>query len=141
MSRTVAIERLSKAIGYPQEVPVEAGSFDFLVDGEMISAEAEVKKAGEGRILLKTVLTEDEEVAGRLATYAVGRLLKENAVLAWDFENRAAILWTELNTRRLSDGEVRRAFESFCESADWWRERVKESGVPGNAPDKFLIRP
>jgi len=141
MSEKGGLTRLAKAIGYPQEVPAEAESFNFLVDGETISAEAEVKKLGEGEewVLLKTVLTEDEEVAGRLATYAAGRLLKEKSVLAWDPEKRAAILWERV--KRSGEGEERRAFESFCESADWWRERVKEEGSGHTNTPAVMIRP
>lgn len=140
------IARLAKAIGYPQEVPAEAESFDFLVDGEVINVSCSaagvraLPSATEGALLVfQTVLTEDEEVAGRLTMYAAGRLMKETAVLAWDPEKRAAILWERV--KRSGEGEERRAFESFCESADWWRERVKEEGREVRGAPAMMIRP
>jgi len=140
------IAGLAKAIGYPQEVPAEAEAFDFIVDGETIGVSVADGRArspsaphGGASLLFQTVLTEDAETAGRLAAYAAGRMLKEAATLAWDPEKKSVILWEKVEFE--GQGHGRRAFESFCESADWWRERVKEQGHGHAGVAEMMIRP
>lgn len=130
-----SIERLIKAVGYPMRVPDGALSFTLLVDGMEIVAE----EAG-GRLRLKCRLTSDESSLPRLAGYAAGRILREDAVLSCDREG--AFLWREV-APGAGAATLQGEFEAFADSCDWWRERL-EQRPGGDEPSPFpemTIRP
>ena len=131
-----AIQRLAQAIGYPDEVPEGAASVTFRVDGREMTA----VESG-GRLVLRVVLQAEpaDDLVERLAGYAVGRMLKEEATLAWDPELDALILWQAVPAQA-ADGVLRRFFEVFATSADWWHARVREDGEVSSIPE-MVIRP
>ena len=138
-----AVERLAEAIGYPETVPGGALSFTFTVDGTEIAA----RESG-GRLLLERCLWQtadgDDETALRLpatlARYAAGRILREEATLAWDPNRDAAILWQDIPAAAPAE-RLRRFFEVFTASCDWWAERVKETLTPEPAFPEMVIMP
>ena len=138
-----SVERLAEAIGYPEAVPGGAMSFAFTVDG----AEVAVRESG-GRLLLERRLWQttdgDDETAVRipatLARYAAGRVLREEATLAWDPNREAAILWQDIPASA-PDERLRRLFEVFTASCDWWAERVKEALTPEPVFPEMVIMP
>ena len=115
--------------------------FTMRVDGMEILAE----EVGE-KIVLSYVLTDDESLLPMLAAYAAGRMLREDAVLAYGEigGGRSAFLWQDAP----SDADARamlRLFETFMDSCDWWRDRVSALRV-GNmevpeADRAMVIRP
>ena len=130
-----AIECLVAAIGYPERPPGGAMSFTLQVDGADVLAE----ERG-GRLRLSLTLSTDETQFPQLASYAAGRILKEEATLS---AGEASIfLWQDAPAD--SDGRVfSRLFETFMDSCDWWRARIGErSGGEGlGASEMFMIRP
>jgi hypothetical protein len=100
-------------------------------------------EAYNGRIVLSRVLTEDASMLPQLASYAVGRILKESAVLSCD-EKAKAFLWQDAS---LDSGErgMLRLFETFMNSCDWWRERIDAMGGNGSGAgeedETMKIRP
>ena len=132
--RSNAPERLLVAIGYPEMVPNADGSFTLRVDGkEVLVAESA------GRIALSHVLTEDDSMIPTLAAYAAGRMLREDATLAYG--RRAAFLWQDA-AADADDRILVRLFETFADSCDWWRARLDERGK-GDAVEisEAVIRP
>ncbi len=131
-----AIERLVEAVGYPERVPAGAVSSTLRVDGMEIAA-----KEQEGRIRLEYVVTHDESLLPSLATYAAGRLLREDAALAW---GDGAFIWQDADAGA-DARSLLRFFETFMDSCDWWRARVDalggREGVPSSGPETFMIRP
>ena len=131
----MTVGRLLAAIGYPVRAPEGALSFTLLVDGVEIVASEEA-----GALRLTCRLTDDASQVPRLAAYAAGRLLRENAVLACD--GRGAFLWREVDGGTEAPA-LRRVFEDFADSCDWWRARLETQpdaeGAP--APSEMLIRP
>ena len=129
------LEKLSEAIDYPEPVPAGAESFTFRVDGGDVVAQLLGK-----RLVLSRVIDRDEHDLPQLAAYASGRLLKEEAVLAWDERAAACILWQELpdsvEGRRLT-----RFFEEFMASCDWWLARAVELNAPPPPFPDIVIRP
>lgn len=124
-----------KSIDYPEEVPVGATSFTLQVDGAEIVATA----AG-GALRLVCRLTDDAAELPRLAEYAAGRMLREDAALACD--GNGAFLWQE--TAAAADAHaLRRTFETFADSCDWWRARLEERPADAEAPSfpEMMIRP
>ena len=131
-----AIERLTEAIGYPERVPAGAASFTLQVDG------GEIQASETGNALrLVCRLTDDAAQFPRLAEYAAGRMLREDAALACDQEG--AFLWQE--TSATGDAQaLQGAFETFCDSCDWWRARVlsdSDGNDIGQSPDEMRILP
>jgi hypothetical protein len=137
VARRSCVERLLRAIGYPDRAPEAALSFTLLVDGVEIVASEE-----DGRLRLVCRLTDDAAHLPRLAEYAAGRMLREDAVLAFDQRSGAAILWREVDGSA-DERTLQRAFEDFADSCDWWRERIAAQSGDQEAPafPEMMIRP
>ncbi len=130
------VERFLKVIDYPGVIPAGALSFSLVVDGGEI-----VVREVNGRLVLMKVLAsgEDELDLGRLAGYAAGRMLREEAVLAWDPDDNQLILWQDVSAQA-SDDILRRFFEVFATSVDWWMARVRDDRAYQHIPE-MMIRP
>ena len=137
VARRSCVERLLRVIGYPDRAPEAALSFTLLVDGVEIVASEEG-----GMLRLVCRLTDDAAHLPRLAEYAAGRLLREDAVLAFDQRSGAAILWREVDGSA-DERTLQRAFEEFADSCDWWRERIDMQGGAQEASvfPEMMIRP
>ena len=114
------IDRLPKAIGYPaDEVKSDGGSITLVVDGYAVRASER-----RGRLILSCSLgNPSDEDLQRFASYATGRMLREEAALAWDPVARELVLWQAVPAQA-TDEQMRRVFEVFCVSCDWWGERL-----------------
>ncbi len=132
-----AITRLLEAIDYPERPSTGATAVPLLVDGGTIVAEDV-----DGRLRLVCRLTDNADDLPRLAAYAAGRMLREDAVLASDAAG--AFLWQETPTGADAH-RLRRLFEAFADSCDWWRARVEaRRSVDGSSDSLFsemIIRP
>ena len=136
-----SVDRLLAAIGYPERVPGGGAFSRILVDGMEVFVEE-----SEGRVILSHVLSGDESMLPTLAAYASGRMLKEDAALAYGEpvpgESSAAFLWQSAPAGSDSRALVR-LFETFMNSCDWWRERVAalRGGEESSPPETMMIRP
>ena len=129
-----AIERLAQAIGYPETIPEGAVSFEFRVDDVPI-----VARMQGGALQLRWAFPPDLEL-GKLVGFAAGRLLREEAVLAWDPASERAILWQGA-PKGADDRALVRTFQAFLNSRDWWDERVRELTAPKTKLADLVIRP
>lgn len=126
---------LGRAIRYPDDVPSGAFSFSFLVDGGAVEATVE-----RNRLILRRDLAAAEEVDLALfAGYAAGRVLREEAVLAYDPETDRVLLWQDIPAEAEAS-LLCRFFEVFAASCDWWLARVK-GGETASAVPEMMIRP
>ena len=132
---TTAITRLAQAIGYPEEIPAGARSFVFQVDGYAVEA---VEEAGRLRLACRFPQVGEEGDLVRLAGYATGRFLKEEAVVAWDPEAEALMLWQDVPATT-GEALLRRFFEVFMMSCDWWRARVEDAVVVSHMPEMVIL--
>ena len=135
-----SIKRLLAAIGYPERTSGGPLPFTLRVDGMEVS----VEETADGRILLSHALTDDDSMLPALAEYAAGRMLVEDAVLAYGAPNHQAFLWQDA----AADADARelvRFFETFMDSCEWWRDRVKALRVGGmevpESDSAMVIRP
>ena len=130
------LDRFLTAIGYPEKASEGATSFSLLVD------DGEVLVSAEGvRLVLSRVLSREPEELPRLASFVPGRMLREEAVLAAEpAPDGAAFLWRELPADA-SPAAMQRAFESFCDSCDWWLDRISEFSAPEPEIPPMMIRP
>ena len=135
------IERLAEAIGYPDEVAAGAVDYTFAADDlEVRATEADGRLKLEGTVYVPPRDGSGDETVVKLADYAAGRILKEEAVLAWDPGSDAAILWQEFPSDAGS-ADLRRFFEVFLASLDWWRDRAADAQEPEVRLPEFTIRP
>ena len=136
MTEPNALARLLKAIDYPDECPPDARAFTLTVDGgEMALSERN------GRLTLQKVLRRPDGAAvdlAALAGYATGRLLKEDAVLAWDPTEMAPILWQDVPAEA-SETVLRRFFEVFATSCEWWMARLGEAQAAERIPEMMIL--
>ena len=130
-----AMGRLALAIGYPQEVPEDAVNFVFNVDGGEIRA-IDLEK----RLVLLREISRVEEDLARLASYSVGRTLRENAVLYWGERSGAAMLSQEIPASATAH-ELKVFFETFADSCDWWLARTAAEPVDSTSFPEMVIRP
>jgi len=111
--------------------------FTFRVDGMEVLAEE-----SDGRLVLSHALSDDDGLVPALAGYAAGRMLREDAVLSYG--NRQTFIWQDAPADADAHG-LRRLFETFADSCDWWRARVDalRGGEPAGSPppETVLIRP
>ncbi len=134
----VGVEKLgplAHALNYPRGVPEGAADFTFLVDGLEIHASAQARG-----IVLWFTLACSEALLPELAQYAAGRLLREDATLAWDAQHATPFLWQELPLAA-DEGTLRQGFERFADSCEWWLARCAEKEVPQSVFPDILIRP
>lgn len=117
----VSIERLLEAVGYPKgETSLRDGFTVLQVDGWELQV-----REDRGRLVLSHSLgAVSAEKLRELATLAAGRILREEAVLAWDPASGAPLLWQAVPSSATSE-QLRRVFEVFCSSCEWWDERLK----------------
>lgn len=127
--------RLALAIGYPQGISADSVDFVFKVDGGEVRA-IDLEK----RLVLLREISRDEEVLPRLASYAIGRILRENAVLYWDERTGAAVLSQEIPLPATTH-ELKVFFEAFADSCDWWLARTAAEPVDSTSFPEMVIRP
>ena len=129
------VGRLALAIGYPQEVPADAVDFTFKVDGGEIRALDLEKRL----VLLREISREEDELL-RLASYSVGRILREDAILYWDERIGAVVLSQEIPVSATAH-ELKVFFETFADSCDWWLARTAAEPVDPASFPEMVIRP
>lgn len=130
-----SISSLAIAVGYPEKVADDVGVFTFSVDGEEI-----VAQSLSSRLILKRYLDVPFDNLSVFASYAAGRMLREDAVLAWDDRAERAFLWREI-PEKAAAAEMKAAFEDFADSCDWWVQRAAEIDAPKSVFPDIMIRP
>jgi hypothetical protein len=129
------ISKLASAIGYPERVADGSPVYAFRVDGWELIAETMGN-----RLVLKRYLDVDYGDLPLFASYVAGRLLREEAVLAWDDKSQKALLWREIPPNA-NPSEMKNAFEEFADSCEWWMQRVLDIHAPKSLFPDVLIRP
>ena len=133
--KETALNALAKAIGYPEEVPLGSVSFAFSVEDGAVEA-----TVANGRLILTRDLAAAADVdLAAFAGYAAGRVLREEAVLACDPATDRVILWQDLPAAA-DAALMRRFFEVFAASCDWWLARVRGAETAAAIPE-LMIRP
>ena len=130
-----ALENLCEAIAYPDPLPAGAEVFQLRVDGGVVAA-----RLLSGRLVLSREITRAEADLPKLASYAAGRLLREEAVLAWDESTGACILWQECPANA-SSAQLLHFFETFLTSCDWWLARVADLAAEPIVTPTLVIMP
>ena len=130
-----AVNRLCEAIAYPDAVPEAPASFILEVDGADVTA----RILGH-RLVLSKVIDRNESDLPRLASFAPGRMLAEEAILAWDERAATCILWQAV-PENADPATLVDFFEKFMDSCDWWTARAVELNAPPVVFPDIMIRP
>ena len=126
---------LASAIDYPLGVPADAVEFVFKVDdGDVIAQDLE------RRLVLSREMSREEDDFPRLASYSAGRILREDAILYWD-ERRGAVMLAQEISASAAPHELKRFFETFADSCDWWLARTAAEPIKTVSFPEMVIRP
>ena len=134
------VRRCLAAIGYPaEEIPAVLASSRLTVDG----LEFRIRSGVSGVRFEYSLGAADDAKLVRFGAYAAGRLAREDAVLAFDPSANEAFIWQGV-PRIDDDGAIRRVFEEFAVSAEWWHDRLAPEAAPGAGGaerPELVIRP
>ncbi len=129
--------RLARAIGYPDAVAADAARAALLVDGaEMVASD----EGGRAILQATVAVGPSDETLAALAGFAAGRILREEAVLAYEPKADAALLW-QAAPQGADALALRAFFRTFTASWDWWRARAAELESPKPSFPEVMIRP
>lgn len=130
------------AIGYPLDEIGTEEPVTLLVDDMRVQVRDE-----RGGLILRYVLGKGSLLdVAQIAGFAAGRMLKEEAVLAYDRAADEVILWQKLPA---NEALMKTGFELFMSSCEWWRAAVDAQSRGGEglrakvngAEDEMRIMP
>ena len=74
-----------------------------------------------------------------LTSYAMGRSLKDDAILSYDTKNKKLLLWQTLKGL-IDDETLVSTVEAFLSTGEWWRQRLQApQAVPSAAPPSHTM--
>ena len=68
-----------------------------------------------------------------LMSYAMGRSMKDDAILSYDTKNKTLLLWQTLKGV-ISDETLVSTVETFLATGEWWRQRLQAPQAVQSAP-------
>ena len=68
-----------------------------------------------------------------LTSYAMGRSLKDDAILSYDTKNKKLLLWQTLKGV-IDDETLVSTVEAFLSTGEWWRQRLQAPQAAPSAP-------
>lgn len=129
------IAEIGKAIAYPEEVPAGATEFTFVIDGRGVR----VCESGKRRIASCVLAGAGKaQAVAYLAGLAAGRMMKDDATLAWDADEHALVLWQDVG---MDNRTIVGRLEDFLNALDWWMGRTEGGETAMMMPSEFIIRP
>ncbi|MBR6058847.1 MAG: type III secretion system chaperone [Victivallales bacterium] len=76
-----------------------------------------------------------------LTSYAMGRSLKDDAILSYDTANKSLLLWQTLKGV-IDDEMLVSTVETFLSTGEWWRQRLQAKQTPSSSqPQTMFFRP
>lgn len=81
------------------------------------------------------------EMLLNLTSYAMGRSLKDDAILAYDTDKKTLLLWKALNGV-MDDDALVSSVEAFLAAAEWWSQRLQGTAATAPPPpNAIFLRP
>ena len=76
-----------------------------------------------------------------LMSYAMGRSMKDDAILSYDTKNKTLLLWQTLKGV-ISDETLVSTVETFLATGEWWRQRLQAKQMTASSqPQTMFFRP
>lgn len=137
-----AISILANAIGYPESIREDLQEVELAVDEGTVKVVNSAGRLRLERVLLKCEPGNElhEQVIVDLAGFAAGRILREDATIAWEPDSSTVVLWQDVPAS-LPPEKLKRFFEVFMTSCDWWIDRVAERMEPKPIFPEMVIMP
>ena len=135
-------EKFMRLVRYPQANASPDGRTTLVFDGQPVLFQEDG-----GGLKLQTdlpALPEDAEARRetllKLMGYAMGRSLKDNAILAYDSSRKTLFLWQPLGGV-IDDETLVSQVEGFLAAAEWWRLRLqRQDGAASSNPQTLFSR-
>ena len=127
------VAHLAEMIGYPDLPSERDKSCELIVDGHRIRV-----RDANGGLEVRMDLDANRGRLSELAGFAVGRILNDDVVLAFDDDDGRPFIWNAL-PMSLSDAELLRGFERFIDACDWWTARVSHDSDSSAWPINGIV--
>ena len=131
----VLTEKIMRLVRYPQAEASPDGRTTLVFDGQPVLFQEE-----RGALTLQMELPPLPDEADKrhetllnLASYAMGRSLKDNAVLSYDTAKKTLLLWQMLKGV-IDDETLVSTVETFLATGEWWRQRLQGQQAVQSAP-------
>ena len=82
------------------------------------------------------------EMLRNLLSYAMGRSLKDDSILAYDTDSKTLLLWKTVKGI-MDDDTLVSSVEAFLAAGEWWRLRLQgpQSAAAPPPPNSMFFRP
>ncbi len=128
-------EKFMRIVRYPEAEASPDGRTTLVFDGQPVLFHEE-----RGALTLQMELPplpqdadKRHEALLNLTSYAVGRSLKDYAILSYDTEKKTLLLWQTLKGV-ISDETLVSTVETFLATGEWWRQRLQGPQTSQSAP-------
>ena len=134
-------EKFMRIVRYPEAEASLDGRTMLVFDGQPVLFHEE-----HGALTLQMelpALPDDadkrHETLLNLTSYAMGRSLKDDAILSYDTKSKRLLLWQTLKGV-IDDETLVSTVESFLSTGEWWRQRLQApQAVPSAAPPSHTM--
>ena len=137
-------EKFMRIVRYPAAEASPDGRTMLVFDGQPVLFQEE-----RGALTLRMELPplpddadKRHEMLLNLMSYAMGRSLKDDSILAYDTDNKTLLLWQTLKGV-IDDETLVSTVETFLATGEWWRQRLQGPQAAQSAPppNSMFFRP
>ena len=128
-------EKFMRIVRYPEAEASSDGRTTLVFDGQPVLFHEE-----HGALTLQMelpALPDDadkrHETLLNLMSYAMGRSLKDDSILAYDTNSKTLLLWQMLKGV-IDDETLVSTVETFLATGEWWRQRLQGQQAVQSAP-------
>ena len=137
-------EKFIRIVRYPAAEASPDGRTMLVFDGQPVLFQEE-----RGALTLRMELPplpddadKRHETLLNLMSYAMGRSLKDDSILAYDTDNKTLLLWKTIKGI-MDDGALVSSVETFLAAGEWWRLRLQDTPTAAAPPppNSMFFRP
>ena len=133
-------EKFMRLVRYPQAEASSDGRTTLVFDGQPVLFQED---GGGLRLRVDLpALPEDaeerHETLCKLMAYAMGRSLKDNAILSYDSAQKTLFLW-QLLGGVIDDETLVSQVEAFLAASEWWRLRLQRQDATAHSNSQTLF--
>ena len=133
-------EKFMRIVRYPEAEASLDGRTMLVFDGQPVLFHEE-----HGALTLQMELPplpddadKRHETILNLTSYAMGRSLKDDAILSYDTKNKKLLLWQTLKGV-IDDETLVSAVETFLATGEWWRQRLQSPQTVSSTPSSHTM--
>ena len=133
-------EKFMRIVRYPEAKASSDGRTTLVFDGQPVLFHEE-----HGVLMLQMELPplpneadKRHEALLNLTSYAMGRSLKDDAVLSYDTTKKTLLLWQTLKGV-IDDETLVSTVETFLSTGEWWRQRLQSPQTVSSTPSSHTM--